>query len=529
MNGYFQLEVKAKGVYMHFMPPTDKGAAFRMEDAIAYLESHNITGYNTIEMKRALESRVKTELFISSAKLPVSGEEIFLKISDDKMRATVKFYPPFKNGRVLDQKDIEASLEAAGITMGIKEDVIRGFLTDRQYCQEIVIAEGEEPVQGVDAQIIYHFDTDLRAKPQLKEDGSVDFHQLNSISHVKKGEVLASLTPEKRGKKGYNVIGEWVDPREPKKKKLSYGKNISLTKDKLSIVSEVDGHVNLVDDKVFVSDVYEIVTDVDAGTGDIEYNGNIEVKGNVRSGFTLKANGDISVNGVVEGAILIAQGDIILRCGIQGKGKGELSAGGNIVTKFIENAVVNAGANITTEAILHSRVNAKDSILVTGKKGFVTGGKVSALSLIEAKTIGSSMGADTVISVGTNPEDKEKEHQLQIEMDELRREIVRLEPVVTKMTTSLAAGERFAPDKLAQMRVLVGKYRQCKKKYEENESMIMQLLENEKVEKTARIRVKGKIYPGVKIVISDSMYVIKETAQYCQFQKKGIDIKMSGL
>ena len=139
------------------------------------------------------------------------------------------------------------------------------------------------------------------------------------------------------------------------------------------------------------------------------------------------------------------------------------------------------------------------------------------------------MGADTVISVGTNPEDKEKEHQLQIEMDELRREIVRLEPVVTKMTTSLAAGERFAPDKLAQMRVLVGKYRQCKKKYEENESMIMQLLENEKVEKTARIRVKGKIYPGVKIVISDSMYVIKETAQYCQFQKKGIDIKMSGL
>lgn len=529
MDGYFQLEVREKGVYMHFIPPTDNGESLRMEDVIAYLEFNNLTGYNTIEIKRAIDRRMKAELFVSGMKLPISGEEVFLNVSEDKMRATAKFYPPFKGGEELDRKGIDAALAAEGITTGIKEDVIEGFLKNRQYCKELVIAEGVEPVPGVDAEITYYFDTDLRAKPQLKEDGSVDFHQLNSISHVKKGTVLATLTPEKRGQNGYTVNGDMVAPREPKKRKLSFGKNISLSEDKLTIVSEVDGHVNLVEDKVFVSDVYEIVTDVDAGTGDIEYNGNIDVKGNVRSGFTLKAKGDVSVNGVVEGATIIAQGDIILKCGIQGMGKGQLTAGGNIVTKFIENAVVNAGANITTEAILHSRVNAKNSILVTGKKGFVTGGKVSALALIEAKTIGSSMGADTIISVGTNPEDKEKEHQLQLEMDQMKKEIKRLEPVVTKMTKALSAGEKFTPEKLKQTRALVDQYRQYKKKCEENEEAIMKLLENEKFEKSAKIRVKGKIYPGVKLVISDSRYVIKETAQYCQFQKKGIDIKMSGL
>lgn len=529
MNGYIQLEVKEKGTYLHIIPPSKDGKGCAIEDVTNYLNFHNITGYNTVEIRRMLERQTKAELFLSGAKVPVSGEQVFIEVSEDKMTAKAKFYPPFVGGTLLNARGIKSALEAQNITTGIKEMAVASFLANREYCTSFVIAEGIEPVHGKDAEIKYYFNPELKARPQLNEDGSVDFHKLNGISHVNKGDILAELIPEETGVPGTDVYGNPVIPHDGKKKKLSYGKNITRSEDNLTLISGVDGHVSLVDDKVFVSDTYTVLADVDASTGDIEYNGNIEVKGCVRSGFSLKADGNIMVNGVVEGATLIADGDIILKCGIQGMGKGVLETKGNIVTKFIENAQVKAGGNITAEAILHSRVAAQDSILVTGKKGFITGGKVSALKLIEAKTIGSVMGTDTTVAVGTNPEDKARAQQCQIEITRLGKEIARIEPVVQKYMSILKLGGKLPADKLLQTRQLIAQYQTLKNEYDNYEAELYKTFEKEESDKEARICVKDKAYPGVKIVISDALYMVKDIEQYCQFKKKGIDIKMTGL
>lgn len=529
MNGYFQLEVKENGVYMNFIPPEDGGTQFAVEDAIRYLDFHNILGYNLVEIKRMMDKKAAGKIFLTGAMVPVSSEEVFLEVSEDKMSVTACFYPPFKGGNLLDARGIESTLHIHGVKFGIMEEVIENFLANREYCTPVVIAKGQEPTLGKDARIEYHFDTELRAKPQLNEDGSVDFHKLNSISHVHKGDVLATLYPEERGKEGYNVLGGPIPPRDVKKQKLSFGKNISYAEDKLSIVSDVDGHVSLVDDKVFVSDTYEVPADVDASTGDIEYQGNIEVRGCVRTGFALRCNGNIMVNGVVEGATLIADGDIVLKCGIQGMGRGILQAGGNIVTKFIENANAKAGGNITAEAILHSHVEAQNSILVTGRKGFITGGKVYALSTIEAKTIGSTMGADTLISVGIDPEEKERIQFLMTEKTRLQKEIIRLDPVVKRFKKTISEGGKISQEQLIQVKTIVQQYQGFQQQYKNYDRELEKLLEHEVIEKDSKIVVKDRIYPGVKLVISDCRYIVKDEAQYCQFKRQGVDVKMSGL
>lgn len=74
-------------------------------------------------------------------------------------------------------------------------------------------------------------------------------------------------------------------------------------------MSQVSGHVILENDKIFVSNVLELVN-VDNSTGDIDYEGDVVVKGNVLAGFTVKATGDITVSGIVEGATVIA-GEIL--------------------------------------------------------------------------------------------------------------------------------------------------------------------------------------------------------------------------
>ena len=80
-------------------------------------------------------------------------------------------------------------------------------------------------------------------------------------------------------------------------------------------------------------------------------------------------------------------------------GKGTIKAGRNIVAKFIENASATADGYIHAEAIIHSRIVSKGDVIVTGKKGFITGGSVQALGNVEAKIIGSTMGVDTEIQV----------------------------------------------------------------------------------------------------------------------------------
>ena len=176
------------------------------------------------------------------------------------------------------------------------------------------MAVGQQPRHGTDAYIEYYFNTDLSARPTLKEDGSVDFFHLNTISHCHEGDVLAKLFPEDPGDVGYNIMGEKIKPREVKKKKLKFGRNISVSEDKLSMISDVDGHVTLVDDKVFVSDILT-VENVDSSTGNIEYDGNVQVNGNVCANFSVKAKGNIEVSGVVEGAQVEAGGDIIIEIG----------------------------------------------------------------------------------------------------------------------------------------------------------------------------------------------------------------------
>ena len=78
--------------------------------------------------------------------------------------------------------EILKDLYARQIRFGIDEAAIDAFLKNRTYCTDIVVARGKEPRHGENAWIEYFFETDLQAKPTRREDGSVDFFNLNTFS-----------------------------------------------------------------------------------------------------------------------------------------------------------------------------------------------------------------------------------------------------------------------------------------------------------------------------------------------------------
>ena len=85
------------------------------------------------------------------------------------------------------------------ITTGIRKEEIQKFLESPDYCTDFVAAQGKLPRIGKDARIEYYFETNLKAKPTLNDDGTVDFFHLNTIAHCNKGDVLARLFPEDPG------------------------------------------------------------------------------------------------------------------------------------------------------------------------------------------------------------------------------------------------------------------------------------------------------------------------------------------
>lgn len=525
-NGYFQLEAADGSVKLHIFPPEADGEKVNVNEVADYLNSRGYV-YDLPALNRVIESGEASFVPVAGSVNSMERESYRLMIQEDNMLVTVRFYAPSVNGELMTFEEFKKDLNFRYISYGINEEALHAFFDGgkREYCTNIVVARGLAPRHGEDARIEYYFNTDLSMKPAQNDDGSVDFFHLNTVCPCTAGQVLARIIPADEGEYGYNVQGERIKPRDVKRVSLKYGRNIELSEDRLSITSLVDGHVTLVDDKVFVSNILE-VENVDNSTGNIDYEGSVEIKGNVCANFEVRARGNIIVRGVVEGAVLVAGGDIIIERGVNGMGKGVLAARGNIVSKFLENVNASAGGYVSTDSILHSKVYAGTEVTVAGKKGFITGGQVCATNLISVKTLGSAMGASTIVEVGAQPEIKNKYHELQKQITEDQKTLKSIQPILEAYEQKKNDGMQIDKEKLKY--ILSLKQAQTQKMQEMEKNMkeldrLQSLIENKN---NAQVAVSGEVFPGTKIVISEVSMVVQKSMQFCRFVKKYGDVKM---
>ncbi len=526
-NGYFQLVIKQDGTYLKIYEAEQGGETVFYEEISNYLADCKIFDYDKVAIGRALTAIQETaEVKISGSLVHTVDEIIKVELSEDHMYAKARFYPPSNNGHLFMKDEIIAALVRSGIKYGVDDNAIMEFLKDRCYCTDYILAKATPPVQGKDAEITYHFNTDLTLKPKRNEDGSVDFHQLDMISHCHKNQLLATLSPMDQGKPGIDVCGTVIRPNKVNNRILRHGNKTYLSEDGLRLYSLVDGHVSLVDNRVFVSDTYEVHADVDASTGDIEYEGNVVVKGNVITGFSVKAKGDIEVNGVVEGAFIEAGGQIVLKRGMQGMNKGILKANGNIITKFIENAEVIAGGYISTESILHSRVSAKGDIIVGGRRGFVTGGEIRSGTMISVKTAGSQMGTATLLEVGIDPKVLEEFRELEKKIATMIADKERLAQALIMFRKKIASGLQMTEEKMDYLKqvtqnniMLETQIKESRRRYEELRIEV----ENNS---SGSIKVSEIVYPGTKLVISNVVHFIRSETHHSKFIRDRADIKV---
>ncbi len=527
-NGYFQIVTAPGGYGLRIVPPKDGGSGVNLQEVLSYLDREAVP-YDPMTIKKAILDGEDTVCFLERKDCPELEETYNIEVSQDNMQVTLRFYPASQTGKRATMDSVIKDLRFWNVVYGIQMSVLQDhFMSEGIYCTNLVVAKGKEPRHGTDAYIKYYFNTDVHAQPTLKDDGTVDYFHLNMINPCKKGQLLAEIIPEDEGKYGTTVQGAKIKPRQVKKAHLEFGHNIEISEDRRKITSMVDGHVSLVEGKVFVSNVYE-VENVDLSTGNIDFEGSVQVKGNVSSNFVIRAGGNVIISGVVEGAHIEADGNIIIARGMNGMTKGTLKAGGNIVAKFLENSTAAAGGYVSTESILHSNVTASTEIQVTGKRGFITGGHVRAGQKIEVKALGATLGAPTVVEVGVDPEKKAEYMRLQKEVSEIVKTIRGIQPILASFAEKKSKGVRFTPDQINYIRNSAATMETQKKSLEEKNHRMQELQLEFNPQERAMVLVKGEVYPGTTIIIGDSSMQVKSTYHYCRFERIDGDVKSTPL
>ena len=269
----------------------------------------------------------------------------------------------------------------------------------------------------------------------------------------------------------------------------------------------VSGRVEYQNDLIQVSSVYEISGDVDLSIGNIDFNGTVVVHGNVISGMTIRATGDVTIYGGVQDSSVEAGGDVTIMNGLQGRGQGTVVAQGTLSAKFIEQSRVRAGTLVRADEIVHSEVESGGDVQVTGKRGSVVGGVIRACHMVAAQTVGAIGHPRTIIEVGADPQMAKRWKDLGIQLGKYRKKLEEVQKIVNYLL-SKGSETGINQERLQQAFATKVKCLQIVQSMEKEYAQLKKKLEGAD---TGVIHVTDTIYPGSVLRISNLSYNVSGT------------------
>ena len=243
-------------------------------------------------------------------------------LSSDKLYAWMVAFPPIGPGEELNREMIWQSLSEHSITFGVDKKLVNRIAGERErYFTLYLVARGKPAFDGRNGNIVDHFPRAIERVLEVNEFGQVDYTSLNLICNVEEGQEICRLIRPTEGEPGRTVQDQEVPAKSGRDVPLPKGRNTELSEDGDALLASIPGHVEFTGHSFQVKPVLDIDGDVDFSTGNIKFVGDVNIKGDVLSGFSVRAMGNIHVGGVVEaGSTLEAGEDLTVVKGILGDG-----------------------------------------------------------------------------------------------------------------------------------------------------------------------------------------------------------------
>ncbi|HAQ06189.1 MAG TPA: hypothetical protein DCR24_01120 [Bacillus bacterium] len=415
--------------------------------------------------------------------------------------------------------DLLDLLKTEKVIFGIKMDVLEQIAKDPDSVDyPVEIAAGNQKIDGIDA----YLQSEIKDL-SLNDRGKFNFRFVMQIPSVKQGQLLATIIPAVKGTPGMDVTGKPITARDGRPIKIKTGNNVLYKSGQYFAIT--DGQVSITDKSISVNPVFEVKGDLDLKTGNIDFVGNITIKGNVPSGYELKAGGDIWVSGLVEAANLHAKGNIIVEGGITGGLKGSITAGGNVQANYLNQAIVKADQNIYVKSsILHSKVTAGGEI--DCKTGTIIGGTLTAGRNIHVKGLGNELFTKTELAVGWDPLLEKMESETIKSIDMVKENINKLSEIELKLVEIGKHSGKLS----AEQQQLIHKQRATRMNME-NQLMELReeltLLQAEKTDRSySSLFVYEKVFPNAKVFFGKYALMTNQNYQRVVFNLENSEVRI---
>ena len=330
-------------------------------------------------------------------------------ITSDKSSCLWLILGKHKSG--ISSEIILSELKILGVTHGIQYDLIKELTESKGFDEKnsvYILAKSIAPINGENSYLkVFENDTP-KAKDDPEDNADVDHHLNATIVMVEKGDLVAQKVPATAGVSGNDVIGNRIEQHKGKDTPIHVGGNISTTEKegKIEYRSKVNGLLKTTNNSISITEVLCIDGNVDFNSGNINFPGDILVKGSISSGFSVTAGGDINVIGTIEdGANVTAFGNLSVKAGIVGS-KTRVVVKGSLNARFIQQSsvAVNGDVNIN-DHLYHANVRSESKIIIkrrstSQKGGSIIGGYTWGLMGLDLHFAGSTNAPETILGSG---------------------------------------------------------------------------------------------------------------------------------
>jgi uncharacterized protein (DUF342 family) len=515
LTKFFPAQDRADGVYVKISP--EARGALHIKDITVELDNAMITNY---DVDRLVELLGKPSGQFEKAGPPFDYYDVdlekYVDLGVTPMTAILKVgSAAITSGIKLTAPSLGYFLKRRGIIVGVKQDVLADIVKKGLFDKDVVVAEGQGPIAGADAKIVYEIATEKAAHPMQEQDGRVDFRNISTIVQAVKGKVLAHKEPPTPGTPGKSVRGDEILSTPGKDVALKPGKNTTVSDDGKFLIAAKSGYVYRQGDLVNIGELLTVSKDVDFSVGNIKYSGDVDIHGNVLPGFTVETDGNIHVKGDAESAKIISRnGSVVMEKGIVGKGDMVVSAKGEIKIVFAQAASITTEGTLTIgKYCLHCEVTCHAAVGQDAHSAFI-GGSLTAWENIELGTVGNETGVGTRLFLYDKEEQavSEKLHELSILEQKLN---VELEPVKKQVRTKVAifkqAGVQVSSRQGEELKKWLDSYNKLveKLKYVREKSAGLQDELKKPRSRTGHVKITGDIFPGAEISLYGMTKTIK--------------------
>ena len=288
-------------------------------------------------------------------------------------------------------------------------EVRQNALRDHPKPQPFKLVEGQAPQQGCDAHIdiVADFDPGKTAERLAApadeaphQSAPTDFYQRSVYKPVPLGAVVATVVEPIAGQDGVDIFGRSVAAKHGREIDVHIDHTLIRQKDG-SITAAAAGLLVWAPPLLRISTKLDVPRSIDFAIGNIDFPGDVVVRGAVRDGFKVACVGSLEVTAQVEGAIITVGGSGVFRAGIAAKDRGQLTIGQDCNAKYLNSVRGTIGRDLAFDReLVNSDLTIGRSIIAP--TGTISGGTIRVANSVTLATLGAG-SAKTHLYLGWLP------------------------------------------------------------------------------------------------------------------------------